>query len=177
MDSSPSTRDPSSPAATKTPSPPIGPGRRLAGTAVALTAGALAALLVVRFLPGAFGAALPARPGTFVVEGRLDPAEDPTLPQDGSLYEDHRIPAEAGYRLTASMESDDFDAWIQVFGPDGRPLGQNDDGPDGGTDAWLSLPCERPGTYVVRANARTAGMTGDFRLIVVLESPATDGDP
>lgn len=109
--------------------------------------------------------------GTQVFDGRLVPGDSPALPEDGSLYEDHRVRAEAGWQLTARMESDEFDAWLQLFGPDGRPLGQNDDGPEGGTDAWLSLPCPADGTYVLRANARDPGMSGAYRLEVLLEGP------
>ena len=148
-------------------------GRRAVGWILAAGLGVAAGLVILRVAGGA--AAGPPEPGARTLRGRLVPGESPALPEDGSLYEDHVISAAAGWRLTASMASDEFDAWLQVFGPDGAPLAQNDDGPGGGTDAWLSLRCPGDGRYVLRANARDPGMAGAYRLEVELRPARAEG--
>lgn len=89
---------------------------------------------------------------------------DATLPEDGSFYDDHPVHLDAGWRLEARLESDAFDAWLQLFGPGGAPIAQNDDAGPGTSDAALTITARRAGRYVLRANSREPGMRGAYRL-------------
>jgi serine protease Do len=71
---------------------------------------------------------------------------------------------EAGDRVSIRMESDDFDTYLDLWGPDLRRVTADDDG-GGGTDAYIdnfTLPAT--GTYNIVARGFSAGDRGDYTL-------------
>ncbi|HEX2092004.1 MAG TPA: hypothetical protein VHG28_06355, partial [Longimicrobiaceae bacterium] len=87
------------------------------------------------------------------VSGRLE-ASDPTL-SDNSYYDEYVYTARAGERLTITLRSSDFDAylnWGRRNGSTFESVDTDDDGA-GGTDSQLQVTVGSAGTYVIRANS------------------------
>ena len=89
----------------------------------------------------------------------------PTLEDDGSYYNAHRIDATAGERLTVTLASDVFDAFLMVMDPTGEVIARDDDGA-GGTNARAHLGLSESGTYTLLVNTYEAGQTGAYTLTV-----------
>jgi hypothetical protein len=65
---------------------------------------------------------------------------------------------QAGDQLAVDLVSDDFDAIILLLAADGSTIAENDDGPDGSTNALLFARVTETGDYIVRV--RAFGETG-----------------
>ncbi len=88
---------------------------------------------------------------------------DSQHPDDGSWMDIHLIEATAGQSLIAQLASFDFDAYLEVVGPDGQVVGRNDD--HGSlTDAFLTLFLEQSGPHTLRINAFEPSETGQYTL-------------
>ena len=85
-------------------------------------------------------------------EGSLD-TNSQTLESDGSFYEEHSFSGQAGQTVTISLESQDFDPFLIVVGPNDQVLGQNDDASPRTLNALLTLTLPTTGTYRIIANA------------------------
>lgn len=100
------------------------------------------------------------------VQGRLEDT-DPVM-EDDSFYDYYTYRGRAGERLTITMESDDFDAFLafgRLEGTTFEEIATNDDGPNGtGSQIEVTLPSD--GTYVIRANSLSGGSTGAYTLRV-----------
>ncbi|MFK7988006.1 MAG: hypothetical protein AB8I08_18445 [Sandaracinaceae bacterium] len=108
-----------------------------------------------------------------VFEGELSD-DDETVGQDQSKYDDYRFEAGENWTITVDMESSEVDSYLWLIGPnedgDMVSLAQDDDSGEG-LNARLSQETgDRPGTYIVRANAGS-GDRGAYRVHVVA-SPA-----
>lgn len=106
------------------------------------------------------------------VNGTLG-ASNPTL-GDNSPFEAWYIEGRAGERITITMRSSDFDAYLQ-FGRQGdqATLGTDDDS-GGNSDAQLTITLPATGTYVILANTFAAGASGSYRLEVSAARGADD---
>ena len=85
----------------------------------------------------------------------------PTL-QDGSYYEDWPINGRGGDRVTLTLRSGDFDAYLMVL-QNGEIIASDDDSA-GGTDSQIDMTLPSTGSYVVRANSYGEGATGGYTL-------------
>lgn len=103
------------------------------------------------------------------VRGTLD--EGDPMADDGSYYELWTVRGRAGQRVTLTLRSNDFDAYL-AFGrtADGEweEYDSDDDsgGGESGTDAELQITLEDDGVYQIRANSLDAGETGAYTLTV-----------
>lgn len=109
----------------------------------------------------------PVRWGT-ALTGALD-AGDAVL-DDGSVYDAFTFSATAGQRVTITLRSTEFDAYLAVGRMEGgvfQELGSNDDyvGGEGG-DARLVMVAPETGEFVVHVNTALAGATGPYTLTV-----------
>ena len=101
------------------------------------------------------------------VEGRLEQGD--SRASDESYFDGWSYSGEAGETITIRMQSEDFDTYL-AFGrlrEDGgwEEMQTNDDGPDG-TNSELTVTLPEAGSYVIRANAFSAGHTGLYTLSV-----------
>lgn len=85
---------------------------------------------------------------------------------DGSLYDEYEIEAQAGQTLVITMRSGDFDAYLSLRDASGEVVESNDDGESlgGSTDAQIVFKVERSGRYRVYANSLGDGETGRYTL-------------
>ncbi|MFS8861824.1 PPC domain-containing protein [Synechococcus sp. H55.7] len=98
--------------------------------------------------------------------GTLSP-EDLSNPQDGSFWDEISITSQPGQILIAALESEDFDAYLELVDGQGRVIGFDDDsGPD--INALLAVRLPEGGTYTLRATSFEPESTGNYRLTYVL---------
>ena len=100
------------------------------------------------------------------VDGRLE-AGDPRL-EDDSHYDLYLFRGTPGERITITLRSDDFDAYLAWGTWDGTSFSEeraNDDG-GGGTDARLGVTISEDGSYALRANSLSSDETGSYTLSV-----------
>ena len=123
----------------------------------------LAGGLVVAAAPAAAQSTI--RPGE-TVQGSLT-RSDRTL-DDGSFYDCFRLQARAGERVSVTLRSNDFDAYLAVVeGRDCSSSGsaETDDDGAGGTDSLVRITLGS-GPYSIRANSLSEGETGAYVLSV-----------
>ena len=103
---------------------------------------------------------------------------DAKAADDEYRYDDYRFEARAGQRLEATLRSDAFDAYLEVYddGAAGEPLASDDDGLGDGTNARLRFTPDQAGTYVLRARTLSGLDGGDYRLSLQ-ERPAPPRAP
>lgn len=98
------------------------------------------------------------------VVGALD--ESSRLLEDGSRFEAWRYSGRAGERVTVTMRSEYFDAFLKVaIAGDPSSTEWADDGA-GGTDARLETVLERDGELLIIANSLSAGESGRYTLSI-----------
>ena len=95
------------------------------------------------------------------VTGRLD--ENSEILDDGSYFNSHTFTGRANESIRIKMESEDFDAYLILVGPNGETVAENDD-EDGSTNAQIVVTLPAAGTYQIIANAYAAGATGQYAL-------------
>ncbi|MBD2459629.1 trypsin-like peptidase domain-containing protein [Oscillatoria sp. FACHB-1407] len=98
-------------------------------------------------------------------EGVLGPGAQ-VLESDGSLYREHSFRGNAGQTVTITMESNEFDTYLILVGPDNQVIDQNDDiGPENfNSSITVTLPTS--GTYRVIANAYDSRGRGRYLIVV-----------
>ncbi|WP_159789475.1 tetratricopeptide repeat protein [Sodalinema gerasimenkoae] len=97
------------------------------------------------------------------VEGQLEDGDE--VLQDGSLYDLYTFEVEAGQFVEIRLNSDDFDAYLILVGPDGERVAEDDDGGEG-LNALILIQLPQTGRYSVIANAYDAAGRGRYRLTV-----------
>ena len=97
------------------------------------------------------------------VRGRLSGAE--ATIRDGQPVQAWALQGLAGETATIRLESDDFDAYLFVFGP-GMGEAMSDDDSGGGLNSELTVWFAETGTYTIGASALSAGSTGSYTLTV-----------
>jgi type II secretory pathway pseudopilin PulG len=83
---------------------------------------------------------------------------------DGSWYDEYPFQGQSGERIVITMESTDFDAYLQLASPSG--VFSYDDDSGGGTNARMDRVLDESGTWRVWANALRPGETGDYTLTI-----------
>src|SRR5207237_4073300 len=94
---------------------------------------------------------------------------------DGSFFDDYSFSGAAGQQIAVEMSSAEFDTYLLLLGPDGSTL-KTDDDSGGGTDSYIpseggfyALPST--GTYIIRSKAFYANQTGNYSILLTLQSP------
>lgn len=104
--------------------------------------------------------------GSQTVTGALE-VGDQVSRQYGSFWDGIPVTAEPGQILIAALESEDFDAYLELVDGQGRVIGFDDDsGPD--VNALLAVRLPEGGTYTLRATSFEPESTGNYRLTYVL---------
>lgn len=103
------------------------------------------------------------------VQGEL--TEDDSVNDDGERADAYAFTATAGQRVEITLNSSDFDAYLELFGPDGASLGEDDDSGDEGTNSRLIRTLAIGGTYTVQARALGQDGRGDYTLKIVEAAP------
>lgn len=98
-------------------------------------------------------------------EGILDP-RDAVLPSDGSLYDEYTFEGQAGQSVTIRIESQDFDPYVALFGPNGRLVAENDDASRVDKNAGITVTLPMAGVYRVVVNAYDNTGRGQYLLTV-----------
>ncbi|HEX8213323.1 MAG TPA: PPC domain-containing protein [Longimicrobium sp.] len=100
------------------------------------------------------------------VRGELS-ATDPTAGDD-SHYDLYTFRARQGERVTFTLRSSAFDAYLAVGRMEGGEFDEieSDDDGAGDTDARLAITFPADGDYIVRANSLSGGETGAYTLTV-----------
>ncbi len=117
--------------------------------------------------PAAMGQSTPATQGTLAVGQSIagEISANDSQRRSGKYEDVYLIQGRRGQRVDLQLQSDDFDAYLVVTGPNGFNL-SNDDGPNQGEALHSRLVMELPadGTYRVAATTFRAGETGRYRL-------------
>lgn len=84
---------------------------------------------------------------------------------DGTRVERYVVELAAGEQMDVTMQSTDFDAFLQLEGPHGDLLGHDDDS-GGGLNAHIQMVAPEQGRYTILANSVEPGALGRFTLLV-----------
>jgi hypothetical protein len=95
---------------------------------------------------------------------------DAALPT-GAHYDSYQIDGRAGQRLEIRMNAEGLDPYVQIDGPDGYTMA-NDDDPDNGLNSRLVVQLPADGRYTIMATSYAARETGAYRLSVA-EAPGS----
>lgn len=85
--------------------------------------------------------------------------------------------ATAGQRVEITLNSSDFDAYLELFDATGKSIGEDDDGGDEGVNSRLVRTLTAGGTYTVQARALGDDSTGSYTLKIVEAAPAPEPTP
>lgn len=80
-------------------------------------------------------------------------------------YPTHEIAASSGESLDVQLVSGEFDAYVEVRGPDGDVIAEDDDSA-GGTNAQVSIPVYDTGIYTVVVKSFEDGEGGPYTVVV-----------
>jgi hypothetical protein len=87
--------------------------------------------------------------------------------EDGSYYDSYRYEGTPGERVTVTLRSRDFDAYLALGAPVGsggfHPFAYDDDGASG-TDAEATVTVPAGGVLLIRANSLAPGAEEDYSL-------------
>ena len=99
--------------------------------------------------------------------------------KDGSRLDVLTFRGEAGQSLLLTAESDDFDTYLTVFGPDGSLLGANDDAWDSYSTSYYQSAVElellEDGRYTVIVGAYSQFGLGDYSVLLSDAAAANTG--
>ncbi|WP_204151880.1 trypsin-like peptidase domain-containing protein [Leptolyngbya sp. CCY15150] len=98
-------------------------------------------------------------------QGRLGPGSL-ILQEDGSYYQEHTFYGTSGQTVTISMESNEFDTYLILLGPNGELIDQNDDVGPNTLNSRIVTTLPRTGTYVILANSYDNTGQGRYTLTV-----------
>lgn len=104
---------------------------------------------------------LPLRSGE-TIEDTLT-AQDIPMGQ-GSFARDYLIELDKDDQVAIDLLSDSFDTVVTLMTENGTTLGENDDGPDGGTNSLLFMRIPQSGNYIVRVRGFGQAKGGPFKL-------------
>lgn len=82
----------------------------------------------------------------------------------GSFARDYVVTLKADDQVAIDLFSDSFDTVVTLMSENGTTLGENDDGPDGGTNSLLFMRITEDGDYVVRVRGFGQAKGGPFKL-------------
>jgi hypothetical protein len=141
-----------------------------------LMAAAAVAALTLAVAGGAEAQSGRPDPASLVIGAEVDGAlTGRDLDTGAYRYDDYVFEAVAGQRLEATLESGDFDAFLEIFGEgetDGEALAWDDDGLGDGLDSRLRYTVPYSGRFVLRARTLSGLDGGDYRLTLTERPPA-----
>lgn len=88
------------------------------------------------------------------------------LQSDGSLYQEHFFEGTAGQQVTVTLESDEFDTYLVLVGPNDSIVDQNDDIGQDNFNSQITATLPETGTYRVIANAFDSSGRGRYIVTV-----------
>jgi hypothetical protein len=91
---------------------------------------------------------------------------DPRVEQDNSPYDDYTFEADQGWTITVDMQSEAFDTYLWLIGPNNTSLAQDDDGGEG-TNSRITYTAPERGRYTVRANSYDGEGRGAYTVHIV----------
>lgn len=103
------------------------------------------------------------------ISDELSAADIPT--GGGGFARDYIVELMAGDTIAVDLTSDSFDAIAILMAADGSTVAENDDGPDGSTNALLFTRITQSGRYIVRVQAFGNTGVGPFQLKVTRLRP------
>lgn len=105
--------------------------------------------------------------GSFILneQGNLGPGAL-VLQEDGSYYREHSFYGTSGQTVTIAMESNEFDTYLILLGPNGELIDQNDDAAPGNLNSRLTVTLPRTGSYTIYANSYDSSGRGRYTLTV-----------
>ncbi|MBD1940521.1 trypsin-like peptidase domain-containing protein [Microcoleus sp. FACHB-68] len=106
------------------------------------------------------------------VSGRLGPGSL-VLRADNSFFNIYTFQGKAGQRISIEMDSQEIDPFLILLSPNGRDLGQDDDG-GGGNSAKIEATLPGNGTYTLIANSSQPGESGSYNLRIVASGAGGD---
>ena len=89
----------------------------------------------------------------------------------GGFARDYLLQLKEGDNIAIDLSSDSFDAILTLLAEDGSTVSENDDGPDGSTNALLFTRIAKTGRYIVRVRAFGVTGVGTFKLKVTRLRP------
>ncbi|PSB68258.1 peptidase [filamentous cyanobacterium CCP1] len=92
----------------------------------------------------------------------------------GGFYRDYTVTFAEGDMVLMDLRSEEFDTIIALIAPDGRTIGENDDGPDGTTNSLLFTRIVQAGDYIVRVSPYAGQGMGTFTLNVIRLQPVDE---
>jgi hypothetical protein len=101
----------------------------------------------------------------FQITGTLEDGDE-MLASDQSFYDEHAFEGRAGQPVIITLESEDFDTYLILVGPDQRLLNENDDVSDANSDSSLTTILPTSGTYLAIANSFDSSGRGTYTLTV-----------
>jgi len=108
------------------------------------------------------------KPLPFTLNSQIDDTlTDKDIPTgEGGFARDYLVQLQQGDQVAVDLVSDNFDAIVQLLAADGSTIAENDDGPDGSTNALLFARITETGKYIVRVRAFGETGGGKFTLKV-----------
>lgn len=102
-----------------------------------------------------------------------DALSDKDIPTGkGSFARDYLVSLQKGDQVAIDLTSENFDTVVTLMTLNGSTLGENDDGPDGGTNSLLFMRIPQSGSYIVRVQAFGQAKGGKFNLGLTRLEPA-----
>jgi hypothetical protein len=110
-----------------------------------------------------------ALPASNQVTDTLSEKDIPT--GQGGFARDYVLQLNQGDNVAVDLSSDSFDAILTLLSEDGSTVSENDDGPDGSTNALLFTRITKTGKYIVRVRSFGETGVGAFKLKVTRLRP------
>ncbi|NES21362.1 MAG: tetratricopeptide repeat protein, partial [Symploca sp. SIO3E6] len=96
------------------------------------------------------------------ISDRLD-SNSNKFEEDNSYYNIHTFEGKAGEQITIELTSSEFDPYMMLFGPEGKKIGDDNDGGNG-NDAKIVVTLPTTDTYRIVVLAYKAGELGKYTL-------------
>ena len=103
------------------------------------------------------------------VEGELTESDGSN--DNGVRADAYRFTVTAGQRIDATLNSDAFDAYLELFDAKGESLDQDDDGGEEGTNSRLVHTFTEAGDYTLQVRAIGDTLTGAYTLALAEAEP------
>ncbi|MEM8639201.1 MAG: PPC domain-containing protein [Cyanobacteria bacterium P01_G01_bin.54] len=112
------------------------------------------------------------RPTITSGQDQRDTLTDNDIPNgEGGFFRDYEVELREGDNVAIDLVSNEFDPIVALIKPDGTPMGNNDDSPEGTTNSLLFLRIKETGAYIVRVSSFGETGGGTFTLTVTRLAP------
>ncbi|CAN5157391.1 hypothetical protein BH09PSE1_BH09PSE1_14970 [soil metagenome] len=103
------------------------------------------------------------------VDGELSDSDG--VNDGGAKADAYTFTATAGQRIDATLNSEDFDTYLELFNAAGESLDQDDDGGEEGTNSRLIATLKDGGEYTLQVRATGDDTTGAYTLALAEAAP------